>query len=131
MGQKLKTYQIQLTVKGPVFIGDGNQIQKKEYVFLNRNTIGVVDAVKLYFSGTKNCIYRMILSVFMVEDTREDLKQLEYQKPCFAYRSEKVYEIYRKCRRPLRRKRQIADHDMRDRSLWKSVYTGKFVKRNA
>lgn len=39
MGQKLKTYQIQLTVKGPVFIGDGNQIQKKEYVFLNRNTL--------------------------------------------------------------------------------------------
>lgn len=26
MGQKLKTYQIQLTVKGPVFIGDGNVI---------------------------------------------------------------------------------------------------------
>ena len=23
---------------------------------------------------------------------------MEYQKPCFAYRSEKVYEIYRKCK---------------------------------
>ena len=69
MGQKLKTYQIQLTVKGPVFIGDGNQIQKKEYVFLNRNTIGVV--IAYYFRYIiyscifwhKNCIYRMILSV--------------------------------------------------------------------
>ena len=73
MGQKLKTYQIQLTVKGPVFIGDGNQIQKKEYVFLNRNTIGVVDAAKLYFLAQKLHIQND-LERFMVEDTREDLK---------------------------------------------------------
>lgn len=55
MERKLKTYQIHLNVKGPVFIGDGNEIQKKEYVFLNRNTIGVVDGVKLY-SLAKKCI---------------------------------------------------------------------------
>lgn len=40
MEQKLKTYQIHLKVNGPVFVGDGNEIQKKEYMFLNRNTIG-------------------------------------------------------------------------------------------
>lgn len=130
MGQKLKTYQIQLTVKGPVFIGDGNQIQKKEYVFLNRNTIGVVDAVKLYFLAQKLHIQND-LERFMVEDTREDLKHWSIRNHVSLTDLKKVYEIYRKCRRPLRRKRQIADHDMRDRSLWKSVYTGKFVKRNA
>lgn len=33
MGQKLKTYQIQLTVKGPVFIGDGNKYKRKNMFF--------------------------------------------------------------------------------------------------
>ena len=73
MGQKLKTYQIHLKVNGPVFVGDGNEIQKKEYMFLNRNTIGVVDAVKLYFLAQKLHIQND-LERFMVEDTREDLK---------------------------------------------------------
>lgn len=73
MERKLKTYQIHLNVKGPVFIGDGNEIQKKEYVFLNRNTIGVVDGVKLY-SLAKKMHLEKDFERFMVEDTREDLK---------------------------------------------------------
>ncbi len=32
MERKLKTYQITFEVKGPVYIGEGNEIQKKEYV---------------------------------------------------------------------------------------------------
>ena len=34
MERKLKTYKIHLKVNGPVFVGDGNEIQKKEYMFL-------------------------------------------------------------------------------------------------
>lgn len=73
MERKLKTYQLHLTVKGPVFIGDGNEIQKKEYVFLNKNTIGVVDGAKIYALAKKMHLQREF-EKFMIEDTREDLK---------------------------------------------------------
>ena len=73
MERKLKTYQLHLTVKGPVFIGDGNEIQKKEYVFLNKNTIGVVDGAKFYSLAKKLHLQRDF-EKFMIEDTREDLK---------------------------------------------------------
>ena len=48
MERKLKTYKIHLKVNGPVFVGDGNEIQKKEYMFLNRNTIGVIDVSYMF-----------------------------------------------------------------------------------
>lgn len=73
MERKLKMYQLHLTVKGPVFIGDGNEIRKKEYVFLNKNTIGVVDGAKFY-SLSKKLHLQRDFEKFMVEDTREDLK---------------------------------------------------------
>lgn len=73
MERKLKTYQLHLTVKGPVFIGDGNEIQKKEYLFLNKNTIGVVDGAKVY-SLAKKLHLQKDFENFMIEDTREDLK---------------------------------------------------------
>lgn len=73
MERKLKTYQLHLMAKGPVFIGDGNEIQKKEYIFLNKDTIGVVDGAKFY-SLTKKLHLQKDFEKFMVEDTREDLK---------------------------------------------------------
>ena len=73
MERKLKTYQLHLTVKGPVFIGDGNEIKKKEYLFLNKNTIGVVDGAKVY-SMAKKLHLQKDFENFMIEDTREDLK---------------------------------------------------------
>lgn len=49
MRQILKTYNLELKVQGPVFVGNGEEIQKKEYVFLNgRHALGVVDIQKLY-----------------------------------------------------------------------------------
>lgn len=107
MKQRLKTYQIQLTVKGPVFIGDGTEIQKKEYVFLNRNTIGVVDAAKVYSLAEKMHI-RNDFERFMLVDAREDLKQwsmrnhiaLSDLKKCMKYtenvgdREEKKEKLY-------------------------------------
>lgn len=44
----LKRYQLVLTTIGPVFVGDGKKIEKKEYAFLPKNKIGVVDIEKMY-----------------------------------------------------------------------------------
>ena len=73
MERKLKTYQIHLKVNGPVFVGDGNEIQKKEYMFLNRNTIGVIDGAKFYMLAKKLHLQNDF-ERFMIDDTREDLK---------------------------------------------------------
>ena len=35
MKRVLKTYQLELEVCGPVYVGSGMEIQKKEYLFLN------------------------------------------------------------------------------------------------
>ena len=48
MNRSLKVYDLSLKVQGPVFVGSGYEIQKKEYLFLNRSTVGIVDAEKLY-----------------------------------------------------------------------------------
>ena len=34
MKSPLKVYDIELTVKGPVFVGDGQELKKKEYIKL-------------------------------------------------------------------------------------------------
>lgn len=73
MERKLKTYQIELVVKGPVFIGSGSEINKKEYLFLDKNTVGVVDISKLYaLAGKRNLADNF--ERFMLKDVREDLK---------------------------------------------------------
>lgn len=48
MNQYLKTYKITLTTIGPVFIGSGRTISKKEYVILKNNEVGILDIEKLY-----------------------------------------------------------------------------------
>lgn len=73
MRQVLKTYDLVLKVKGPVFIGNGLEIQKKEYLFLDKTRIGIVDAAKLYQLAKKKRITDD-LERFMVMDTKEDLK---------------------------------------------------------
>lgn len=44
----LKSYQVVMRTVGPVFIGSGKEILKKEYVFLNRRQIGIPDIQRLY-----------------------------------------------------------------------------------
>jgi len=45
----LKVHQVTLDVIGPVFVGSGAEISKKEYVFLDGNSkIGVIDIKKMY-----------------------------------------------------------------------------------
>lgn len=73
MKRALKTYQIELKVCGPVFIGSGLEIQKKEYLFLNKQTIGIIDVEKLYAFAKKKRLAAEF-ERFMVVDTKEDLK---------------------------------------------------------
>lgn len=53
MKNYLKSYRIHLKVLGPVFIGSGKELSKKEYLFLNDNQIAVMDMTKLYFELKK------------------------------------------------------------------------------
>lgn len=48
MKQTLKTYKITLKTVGPVYIGSGKEISKKEYVFMGKDTVGVLDIAKVY-----------------------------------------------------------------------------------
>lgn len=48
MNRYLKSYQVVMRTVGPVFIGSGKEILKKEYVFLNRSRIGIPDIQGLY-----------------------------------------------------------------------------------
>lgn len=48
MNQYLKCYQVVMRTLGPVFVGSGNEIGKKEYVFLNQKKIGVLDIQGVY-----------------------------------------------------------------------------------
>lgn len=49
MNQYLKSYQVVMHTVGPVFVGNGKEIMKKEYVFLNhRRAVGIPDIQGLY-----------------------------------------------------------------------------------
>jgi len=72
MRSVLKTCQLELKVKGPVFVGSGYEIQKKEYI-LQGHKAGVVNPQKLFMLAKKKHL-EAELERFMVKDTREDLK---------------------------------------------------------
>lgn len=48
MNQYLKSYQVIMRTVGPVFIGSGREINKKEYILLNRKLVGIPDIQVLY-----------------------------------------------------------------------------------
>ena len=68
MKQAIEKYNLELRVCGPVFVGCGYEIQKKEYLFLSQNTIGVIDPEKLYMFAKKRHLSGE-LEKFMVTDT--------------------------------------------------------------
>ena len=53
MKNYLKSYRIHLKVLGPVFIGSGKELSKKEYLFYKNNQIAVIDIVKFYLELKK------------------------------------------------------------------------------
>ncbi len=48
MKQYLKKYQVVIRTAGPVFIGSGREIGKKEYIFLEKGKVGIADMQLLY-----------------------------------------------------------------------------------
>lgn len=53
MKNYLKSYRIHLKVLGPVFIGSGKELSKKEYLFYKNNQIAVIDIAKFYLDNMK------------------------------------------------------------------------------
>lgn len=87
-----ETHQLELKVCGPVFVGSGYEIQKKEYLFLSRNTLGVAEPMKLYLLAKRYGLEHDF-EKFMVQDTKEDLRHwslrnripLQELKACMRY----------------------------------------------
>ena len=48
MIEPYRQYQITLETVGPVFIGSGNKLSKKSYIFSDKNHIEMVDLEKMY-----------------------------------------------------------------------------------
>lgn len=48
MQQNLKTYKLTLKTVGPVYVGSGKEISKKEYVFLGKDKVAVLEFAKVY-----------------------------------------------------------------------------------
>ena len=48
MDQYLKNYHAVIRTEGPVFIGSGKEIGKKEYLFINEHQAGILDIQKFY-----------------------------------------------------------------------------------
>ena len=73
MKHALESYDLEIKAVGPIFVGSGYEIQKKEYVFLNKSTVGVIDVEKLYQLVKKRNLTTDFEN-FMLKDSKEDLK---------------------------------------------------------
>ncbi|MCI8827030.1 MAG: type III-A CRISPR-associated RAMP protein Csm5 [Lachnospiraceae bacterium] len=73
MKDVLKVYNIKLITDGPVFIGSGKEIGKKEYVFLkDKNQIGVMEQSKLFILLKEKGLLSEY-SKFMMGNSRDDV----------------------------------------------------------
>ncbi len=72
MSQYLKSYQVELRTVGPVFIGSGKEISKKEYIFLENKRIGILDIERLYFYLVKKRKEKEF-EKYLLYDVRNDL----------------------------------------------------------
>ena len=76
MKDYLQTFDLVLRVDGPVFIGSGKEITKKEYLFLeDGKKVGVMDIAKLYDITAKKAKRRQFEEFMMSSDTRVRLDQ--------------------------------------------------------
>ena len=84
MRKVLNVYKLLIDAQGPVFIGSGNEIQKKEYLFLKGNRVGIVDMQKLYQMVRQKHL-TADFERFMTENVKEDLRRwLERNKISMA-----------------------------------------------
>lgn len=72
MKQNLKTYRLTLKTAGPVYVGSGREISKKEYIFLGKNAVAVLDIAKMYkeFKKTRK---DKLFEKYLLEGNRENL----------------------------------------------------------
>ena len=73
MNRYQKVYHVSILTKGPVFIGSGNMLHKKEYVFLDHKTqIGILDVARFYqYLKIKGLSGKF--EHFLMKDVRMDL----------------------------------------------------------
>lgn len=72
MDSYLKCYQVVMHTVGPVFIGSGKEIGKKEYLFFNQNQAGVLDIEKFYQAMAARGKTRE-LEEYLLGNSRDDL----------------------------------------------------------
>lgn len=92
MKRNLKSYQITLTVAGPLFIGSGKEISKKEYLFLQNKKVAVLNIEKLYGLLSRKHLQREY-EKFMLSNQKETLTGWEKRNkvsisevlPCVKY----------------------------------------------
>ena len=105
MKRQLKSYQITLTVAGPVFIGSGKEISKKEYLFLQSKKIAVLNIEKFYDMLTKKHLQREY-EKYMLSNQKENLAiwlrnnkiSMTDVSPCIKYRLENQDSVIEKGR---------------------------------
>lgn len=76
MKSHFEVYQCRLTVLGPVFVGKGSDLSKKEYLFLDgRKTVGIVDIEKFYAMAMKKGLGNRFESYMMNPRDKMNLGQ--------------------------------------------------------
>lgn len=92
MKQYLKTFRLTLKTAGPVFVGSGKEISKKEYIFLGRDKIAVLDIPRVYAAlkkKGKERAYEKYLLDFSKDDMSTWLRRenisMEVIKPYIRY----------------------------------------------
>lgn len=93
MKRTLKTYKLLLKVKGPVFIGSGKDISKKEYIYRPKKEVQILNIEKLYSLCEKKHIEKDYMD-FLMKNYKDSLGQwLEKKRireaeiaPCIRYR---------------------------------------------
>lgn len=92
MKRRLAAYRIKLEVIGPVHVGSGKMFNKKEYFFISKDKIGILDTVKLYCLVKKLGLQSEFES-YVINNSRIDLAEwlekynIDKEKilPCVSY----------------------------------------------
>lgn len=92
MKRTWRAYRIKMTTVGPVYIGSGREFSKKEYVFLSKDKVGILDTVKLYQLMKARGLQKQF-EEYLLREGRLDLSQWirQYQistkelLPCIRY----------------------------------------------
>lgn len=74
MNQYLKSYRVIMRTVGPVFIGSGREIGKKEYLFINRRQAGIPD-IHLLYAELKKRKKEEAFEEYMLGKGKESLTQ--------------------------------------------------------